>query len=90
MFKAMELAVCEGMKETLRRFPELLRLLETPLNAIRTWVAHKTLDSSGREGIRFTCLPRREPIRWETMASIQRLAHRQVNVDLLCSNAFLA
>jgi FkbM family methyltransferase len=87
-----ELAVCEGMRETLRKFPELCICLEYSPEAMSDlgFEHTKLLDFFRTRGYQVYVLTAEYLHLLGDDASIQRLVHEAGYVDLLCSKRVLA
>lgn len=82
-----ELAVCEGMKDTLERSPDLCVCLEYCPNALLElgFEPATVLDFFRTRGYRLHVLTREEPQLMVDDASLQRFVNETNYVDLLCS-----
>jgi len=87
-----ELAVCEGMKETLERFPETCVCFEHSPDALVElgFEPGKVLDFFRSRDYRLHVLTREVPQLAEDDESIKRFLHDAGYVDLLCSKRALA
>ncbi|HYT19676.1 MAG TPA: FkbM family methyltransferase [Candidatus Polarisedimenticolia bacterium] len=87
-----ELAVCEGMKETLEKFPETCVCFEHSPDALVElgFEPGKVLDFFRSRGYRLHVLTREFPQVAQDDESIKRFLHDAGYVDLLCSERALA
>jgi len=87
-----EMAVCEGMKETLERFPEACVCLEhSPESLIELgFEPEKIIDFFRSRGYQLYILTREAPQLAADNESLERIVNEAGYVDLLCSKLFLA
>jgi FkbM family methyltransferase len=87
-----ELAVCEGMKETLERFPEACICLEHSPQALMElgFEPGKIIDFFRSRGYQLYILTREAPQLAANNESLDRIVNEAGYVDLLCSKRVLA
>jgi hypothetical protein len=86
------MAVCEGMKETLQKFPEACVCLEhSPESLIELgFEPEKIIDFFRSRGYQLYILTREAPQLAAYNESLERIVNEAGYVDLLCSKLFLA